>query len=122
MKTVRFLMLLFGLLVFASFTNNQSDIFLIRTHQPVRRNVSILPYINVYKQDRTVEVRFLQKVGNVNVQIVTSCGDIIWNQIYDTSNTASTFIELSPIEVGEDSSYVITITASEEVLEGEFHL
>lgn len=122
MKTIRFLMLLFGLLVFASFTNNQSDIFLIRTHQPVRRNVSILPYINVYKQDRTVEVRFLQKVGNVNVQIVTSCGDIIWNQIYDTSNTASTFIELSPIEVGEDASYVIRITASEEVLEGEFHL
>lgn len=122
MKTVRFLMLLFGLLVFASFTDNQSDIFLIRTHQPVRRNVSILPFINVYKMDRTVEVRFLQKVGNVNVQIVTSCGDIIWNQIYDTSNTTSTFIELSPIEIGEDASYVITITASEEVLEGEFHL
>lgn len=122
MKTVRFLMLLFGLLVFASFTDNQSDIFLIRTHQPVRRNVSILPFINVYKMDRTVEVRFLQKVGNVNVQIVTSCGDIIWNQIYDTSNTTSTFIEFSPIEIGEDASYVITITASEEVLEGEFHL
>lgn len=122
MKTVRFLMLLFGLLVFASFTDNQSDIFLIRTHQPVRRNVSILPFINVYKMDTTVEVRFLQKVGNVNVQIVTSCGNIIWNQIYDTSNTASTFIELSPIEVGEDASYVITITTSEEVLEGEFHL
>lgn len=122
MKTVRFLMLLFGLLVFASFTDNQSDIFLIRTHQPVRRNVSILPFINVYKMDRTVEVRFLQKVENVNVQIVTSCGDIIWNQIYDTSNTTSTFIEFSPIEIGEDASYVITITASEEVLEGEFHL
>lgn len=120
MKAINSLMLFLILLVFASFTNDEARINLEKLHAPMRR--SILLSIQAYKMDRTVEVRFLQKVGNVNVQIVTSCGDIIWNQIYDTSNTTSTFIELSPIEIGEDASYVITITASEEVLEGEFHL
>lgn len=122
MKTVKLLLLLIGFLLFSAFANNESKIELQRHKVVDRRSISIQPYVQAYLSDRTVEVRFLQKIGNVQVQILSSCGDIICDQICNTSNRTSYFIELSPEEVGNEDSYTITITASEEVLEGEFHL
>lgn len=122
MKTVKLLMLLFSFLIFTSLVSNHSEVILVRVNQPIYRTGSIQPYVQAYLSDRTVEVRFLQKIGNVQVQILSSCGDIICDQICNTSNRTSYFIELSPEEVGNEDSYTITITASEEVLEGEFYL
>lgn len=122
MKTVRLLMFLLGLFLFSSFVNEESVIRLTQVMLPSRRSISIQPYVQAYLSDRTVEVRFLQKIGNVQVQILSSCGDIICDQICNTSNRTSYFIEISPEEIGNEDSYTITITASEEVLEGEFYL
>lgn len=122
MKTVKLFVLLLGLLFFTSYVSYNSEIKLVRSQQPVSRSISIQPYVQAYLSDRTVEVRFLQKIGNVQVQILSSCGDIICDQICNTSNRTSYFIEISPEEIGNEDSYTITITASEEVLEGEFYL
>lgn len=124
MNVLKPLMLVSVFLLFSSFVNDSVmiDLKIAHTHAHVHRDASIQPYVQAYLSDKTVEVRFLQKIGNVQVQVVSSCGDVVWNQTCDTSDMDSFFIEVSPEKIGEDTSYIITITASEEILEGEFHL
>lgn len=122
MNVLKPLMLVSVFLLFSSLVNSGSSIKLDRVVISKHRDASVQPYVQAYLSDKTVEVRFLQKIGNVQVQVVSSCGDVVWNQTCDTSDMDSFFIEVSPEKIGEDTSYIITITASEEILEGEFHL
>lgn len=121
MKVIKYFVLLVGFLLFSSSVNVRvgKDILLIVVKSTANRSVSYLPYVEASLLSRTVEVRFHENLGNVQVKIVSSCGDVIENQSIDTGSMSLVSIGI-PSE--EEDSYTLTIETPGGTLEGEFIL
>ncbi len=121
MKVIKYFVLLVGFLLFSSSVNVRvgRDILLTVVKSTVKRSVSMLPYVEAFLSSRTIEVRFQENLGSVQVKIVSSCGDVVESQFIDTGSMPLVSIE---IPSKEENSYTLVIETPGETLEGEFIL
>lgn len=119
MRIVKYFMLVVGLLFFSSSIGMKEKIRLMVGNVQSTRSISIVHYVEASLSSRTVEVCFQEPFGNVQVKIVSSCGEVIESQSIDTSSMYPVSIE---IPSKEEDSYTLTIETSRGTLEGKFIL